>query len=716
MAKRSYVLWGLTLLIGLTVLPALADLTHRYNFNGDPNDKIGTADGVVVNRTPDLAYYVDGQLNLGNNGSQGSDGTTGAYVDLPNGMIRANGNQATFEFWLTWGGPTTSNWQEFMSFGTSNAGEGSSGGAGNSTYIMFTPRSGADNPANRLRFGYRYGLTANEQVLDHSVTMPEGQQKHIVASWDGANGVVTMYVDGQFSDSGAIHFDLSNPAHMIDNNNWLGRSQWPDTLFVGSYNEFRIYNHALSADEVAANYVAGPDAMPPFLVAPTPDGAYIGATSTTLEWAPALVLPGTLVEYDVYLGTDQAQVAAATTADLTGIFKGSYASTITTYPTGTLDINSTYWWRVDQRTIDDPCTVPGPLWHFDTLRTLANLTGPADTRVLPGEDAEFVVAIDSDTPVTDCQWKKVKDSVTTDLEDDDDYDITCGDEQATLVIKTTTLDDEADYYCVVTNAAGPATSDTANLNLKLVVAHYEMETAPDPNVPDSSGFNHTGQAMGDPALVAGKVGSGAYDFDGDDNVQIPVEAITREDFTIMAWVKTTQSISGTGAGWWTGAGIVNGEMPGGVDDYGMQLLGSKASAAVSNAQVASASDINDGAWHHVAFTRDSATGVFQLYVDGRMEAQATGMTGPLNAPTNLQIGKQQTGTGYLIGQIDDVILRDYVMEPLEIADEVYTVTNEPVCTGDVEYDFNNDCQVDLKDFAIFAERWLNCKWYPQCFE
>jgi hypothetical protein len=46
-----------------------------------------------------------------------------------------------------------------------------------------------------------------------------------------------------------------------NDNNWLGRSQWPDPIFDGSYNEFRIYDHALTAEEVTTNVFFGPDVV-----------------------------------------------------------------------------------------------------------------------------------------------------------------------------------------------------------------------------------------------------------------------------------------------------------------------------------------------------------------------------------------------------------------------------------------------------------------------
>jgi hypothetical protein len=49
-----------------------------------------------------------------------------------------------------------------------------------------------------------------------------------------------------------------------DVNNWIGRSQWTfDDEFQGTVSEFRIYGGARSAQQIAAESTAGPDALPP---------------------------------------------------------------------------------------------------------------------------------------------------------------------------------------------------------------------------------------------------------------------------------------------------------------------------------------------------------------------------------------------------------------------------------------------------------------------
>jgi hypothetical protein len=72
-----------------------------------------------------------------------------------------------------------------------------------------------------------------------------------------------VYVDGTLVPG----IGAGNPAdttlklsHLNDVNNWLGRSNWTgDANFGGSFNEFRIYDHALTAADVGKSAFFGPN-------------------------------------------------------------------------------------------------------------------------------------------------------------------------------------------------------------------------------------------------------------------------------------------------------------------------------------------------------------------------------------------------------------------------------------------------------------------------
>lgn len=255
--------------LAATAHPAAAVITNKYTFNdGTANDSVGGMNGTLVDNTG-IAKYVGGAIDLSANNGAGSNqdftlpATRGAFVDLPNGLftsaVGADG-QASIEVWFTVQQNLT--WAEVYSLGSSNAGEGSSGGASASDYITLIPRSGAAVPDYR---GATHAATGVETALIASATpAPVGVKQHVVITFDqfdsqgGANpnGTARLYLNNGPAVLGAIQPDISI---MSDVNNWLGRSQWPDPLFDGSIDEFRIYDNAMSAADVAASFTTGPD-------------------------------------------------------------------------------------------------------------------------------------------------------------------------------------------------------------------------------------------------------------------------------------------------------------------------------------------------------------------------------------------------------------------------------------------------------------------------
>ena len=244
---------------------------HRYSFTSDVSDSIGGADGSVVDAgTATNATFSGGMVDLSANTGQGSNGITeDAYIDLPNGLISGAVNSGTagaisLEWWATVS--ETRTWQRFGDFGTSNDGEDTSANGSASEYILVTPNSGRYD--NGLEITNHPATNAAEPNVGVPGPFPVGQEAHVVAVYDhndtsvGANGTMHLYLDGALQGSNEIHAD-TNLGAMNDNNNWLGRSQWNDPTFDGSYNEFRVYDVALNADEVAASGAAGPDALVP---------------------------------------------------------------------------------------------------------------------------------------------------------------------------------------------------------------------------------------------------------------------------------------------------------------------------------------------------------------------------------------------------------------------------------------------------------------------
>jgi hypothetical protein len=97
--------------------------------------------------------------------------------------------------------------------------------------------------------------------------------------------------------------------------------------------------------------------------------------------------------------------------------------------------------------------------------------------------------------------------------------------------------------------------------------------------------------------------------------------------TIFCVYQSSQGI-GTGGSFWDGAGLVRGELPGGVNDFGLSLnADGKLLAGTGNPGTTiapSSSGFNDGMPHIMAFKRTRSNGELELFVDGTPEGTTIG--------------------------------------------------------------------------------------------
>lgn len=235
-----------------------ADLKHRYSFTDSAEDSVSSGDGELINHTGS-ASYVDGQLVMGNDGTQNSASDAGDYVDLPNGIISDlvgpnDETNFTLEVWFTWTG--AGDWQRIWDIGTSVGGEDVSDSGDLTAQLFTTPQAGGGG----VRAAWR-GQGGGETSVTRQPSATANQEHHLAFVWDESNTTATMYFNGvNAGENTATAITVANDIAGNDVNNWLGRSQWAgDNLFVGSYNEFRIYDHALSGDDVTSNFFGGPE-------------------------------------------------------------------------------------------------------------------------------------------------------------------------------------------------------------------------------------------------------------------------------------------------------------------------------------------------------------------------------------------------------------------------------------------------------------------------
>jgi YVTN family beta-propeller protein len=141
--------------------------------------------------------------------------------------------------------------------------------------------------------------------------------------------------------------------------------------------------------------------------------------------------------------------------------------------------------------------------------------------------------------------------------------------------------------------------------------------------------------------------------------------------SLSFYLKTTQAGSSVP---WTAPGLFGRDQIGGADDvfWGWidntgRLNLSVGDAGTGNPGTKSAAPVNDGQWHHVVLTRDAASGVQTVVVDG-VKASSTGRTGTLGLRNRFQLlGQIQGNTDFFRGTLADVRVYQRVLGDADIA-------------------------------------------------
>jgi len=264
---------GLTLL-ALSTHCARPDLIHRWTFSeavGEAPDgttfldSVGTAHGSVRG---DGALFTGDGLDLP--GGDSFDGRA-AYADLPNGLISGL-TDATFEGWITVDS-TNGNWTRIFDFGSTEPGGAAGeitapgntngGGTQGADYLLLSASRGTNYNQQRIEWRDEDPAGGGISTFDSDAVTTAGQPIHFVVTvTDLGNGSseINYWRDGVQQTTGGIA--TSSLADLNDVNMWLGRSNWiNDATLDGTFDEFRIYDNALTAQEVAENFTIGPTSI-----------------------------------------------------------------------------------------------------------------------------------------------------------------------------------------------------------------------------------------------------------------------------------------------------------------------------------------------------------------------------------------------------------------------------------------------------------------------
>lgn len=173
-------------------------------------------------------YSVTSSLFKSGEASVNFDGTS--YGMLPYSV--ADLDQMTIATWVRWG--TKSNWQRIFDFGSDE-----------NHYMFFTPSNGS-----QLRFVMKNG--GEEEILTNGKSFQASLWHHLAItikpiSDDKVQAII--YIDGE-NVAETNEFTIK-PSDIKPALCFIGRSMFnSDPFFNGRLDDFRIYNYALSEDEV----------------------------------------------------------------------------------------------------------------------------------------------------------------------------------------------------------------------------------------------------------------------------------------------------------------------------------------------------------------------------------------------------------------------------------------------------------------------------------
>ena len=195
-------------------------LIAQWQFDDDLNDATPNWFDCIHSATPAYSTtHQSGEKSLVMNG-------TNAYLRLPYAI--ADMEQMTIALWVNWQAPSKA-WQRIFDFGN-----------GENEYMFLTPSNGSV-----MRFAIKNG--AAEQNVSCTSKLANSTWKHVAVTI--APGKTTIYVDGE--EAGSSTGITIKPSDIRPALNYIGRSQFnADPLFTGYIDDLRIYNYALSQQEV----------------------------------------------------------------------------------------------------------------------------------------------------------------------------------------------------------------------------------------------------------------------------------------------------------------------------------------------------------------------------------------------------------------------------------------------------------------------------------
>ena len=453
---------------------------------------------------------------------------------------------------------------------------------------------------------------------------------------------------------------------------------------------------------------------------PSPaDGTGVALSLADLSWTnPETSNPGGSIICDVYISSsDDPNFMLYKTNEKLDVVDSSVLLADLEPPL-TLSPNETYYWKVDCHDLDSGGAVTdtymGDIWNFSTT----NIPPVVDAGIKQNVWlSEGIVVVQLDATVTDDGLPNPPAEVQLTwsgsgaFSDDSIEDPTVTFTAAGTYILTLEADDgvyvSAPYASVVTDTVTIAVYAENDDHL---IAAWPLDADATDSV--AGGDNKDGTLLGDAIIdiSESQVGAGSVLLDGDGDLIEIFNSGYGADPNIVTWADLTDEVTlslwmkSNGFGTWTtiaGKGTVG---------YRLQQNGSTSSGYFAigdynddtQRDVVGSLNIDDGKWHYLAGTFDGET--VRLYVDGILEGQ----TDALDVIFPRSGDNFKIGDGFN-GYIDQVRLHDVGLNGEMILNQFKADGGNNSCAQKYTItDLNQDCYVNIADFALFVMDWLEC--------
>lgn len=711
------------------ILNAAPQLLEWYKFEQNTLDSVGINDGTAIGTTTYQESFV---LTANQRYAINANGNNHVALPFATGYPRAGeGNgmlKFTYSMWVKQGSYTGTAYL----MGVYNT--------GNNTALQINIR---DVGSTLLYMRQNGGTALTCETPAGSVSKGWHQ---LVYTYDGTTAHI--YVDKELKKTATA--TLGNFSAWEYPMVLLARNQRGiiEGRFVGQVDDVRIYNDAMTAEEVAALYHEN-EILYPHEPTPANGATNVGVihgnnVDVTLQWN-APVNPAYPTQTDpvvkkhyVYMDTDN------TDADPNLYYIGEaeitdWSSLAASYGPVPLSYDQSVSWQIEEGldngllgvyTPGDPNNRCGPIWSFKTLASVPVIDLQPQNQYFEAGAGEVLLTLTATTGFPPLTYQWYKEGVA--LSDGAKYQ---GTQTNTLVILNPDSYDEGGYSCQVTAENGGVTmSNTAFVKMKRLLARYPFEL----NANDAIGTNH-GTAVGglfyaSDVLVKLDGQTWAAEPDGVSYVQLPAGAYPKAGFgngletgSIAFWFKgnlyTRQTVIGSANdGSTTFIQVQAPYTSGGV----IRLYLRSENNNELDCQT-SGTTLLDNKWHYVAVTYEVSSGTARkaaIYFDGKLAAEKTGSvfgnladwTYPV---TIFGLNNRGTIAERCIGMFDDLQIYNYRLTPEDVAQRYYDVTGKQLCI--LEYgsqfdltgpDGQPDCKVDLYDLTAMSAVWLDSGLYP----